>query len=362
MGSNHRTGIGIIGCGVISTYYLRNLTVWPDIEVVAVADLLEERAQQRGAEFNVGVNTVDELLANPKVEIVVNLTIPAAHFSVGMAALTAGKSVYNEKPLTIEREDGRQMVDLARTQGVLIGAAPDTFLGAGLQNVRRLIDDGAIGEPVAASLALTSHGVDTWHPHPEFYYQHGGGPLLDMGPYYLTAVATLLGGFKRATGAARIGSATRSIGPIGSPVRTIPVETPTHVAGVLELASGPIVTILTSFDTWASDIPKIEIYGSDGVISAPDPNVFGGAAKLRKPGDETWTEIPSSLPFAENSRGLGVRDMARAIRDGGPYQTDGALAYHVLDVMHAILDSAREGCRVDIASAYDRPAQFTAFR
>ena len=359
--ASERTGIGIIGCGVISEIYLKNLTRWPDVEVVAVADQIDDRARRRAAEFDVGFRTVDALLADPAIDIVLNLTVPAAHASVGLAALNAGKSLYNEKPLTIAREDGLELLSLAERKRLLIGAAPDTFLGAGLQNVRRLIDDGAIGEPVAVSLNVVSHGPEVWHPQPEFYYLNGGGPLLDMGPYYLTALVTLLGGVKRVSGAARASSSTRVVGPIERPGRTIPVETPTHVAGVLELASGPIVTIVASFDVWASDLPKIEIYGDRGAISAPDPNTFGGATLLQRPGESEWTEIPTTLPFAENSRGLGVRDMARALRDGGAPYTDGALAFHVLDVMHAIFDSARDGSRVEVASVYDRPAPFTAF-
>ncbi len=362
MSSTRRTGVGIIGCGVISEIYLKNLTSWPDVAVIAVADQMDERARHRAEQFGVGFRTVTGLLANPAIEIVLNLTVPAAHASVGLAALAARKSVYNEKPLTIERADGQRMLALAAQNGVLIGAAPDTFLGAGLQNCRRLIDDGAIGEPVAATLCFTSHGPEAWHPQPEFYYLAGGGPLFDMGPYYLTALATLLGGVKRVSGAARASSATRVVGPLDNPGCVIPVETPTHIAGVLELESGLIATIVTSFDVWGSDLPRIEIYGSAGAISAPDPNTFGGATRLRRAGEKEWTEVPADLPFAENSRGLGVRDMARAIREGGPHQADGALAYHVLDVMHAILDSAREGRRVDVASSYAQPAVFTAFR
>jgi predicted dehydrogenase len=355
------TEIGIIGCGVISEIYLKNLTKWPDVKVTAVADQLEDRARLRAEQFGVGARSVDDMLADPGIEIVLNLTVPAAHAQVGLAALNAGKSVYNEKPLTISREDGQGMLDLAREKGVLVGAAPDTFLGAGLQNCRRLIDQGVIGEPVAASLCFVSHGPETWHPQPEFYYLKGGGPLFDMGPYYLTALVTLFGGVKSATGSARASSPTRVVGPLDNPGRVIPVETPTHIAGALEMRNGAIATIVTSFDVWGSDLPRIELYGTDGVLSAPDPNTFGGAARLLRAGEKEWTEVPAALPFGENSRGLGVRDMARALREGGPNQTDGALAYHVLDVMHGLLDSAREGRRVEFASEYDRPAPFCAF-
>jgi predicted dehydrogenase len=355
------TGIGIIGCGVISEIYLKNLTKWPDVHVVAVADQLEDRARLRAEQFGVAAASVADLLADPGIEIVLNLTVPAAHAEVGLAALNAGKSVYNEKPLTIAREDGQRMLDLAREKGLLMGAAPDTFLGAGLQNCRRLIDQGVIGDPVAASLCFVSHGPETWHPQPEFYYLKGGGPLFDMGPYYLTALVTLLGGVKHATGVASVSSPTRKVGPLDNPGRSMPVETPTHIAGALEMRNGAIATIVTSFDVWGSDLPRIELYGTKGVLSAPDPNTFGGAAKLLRAGEKEWTEIQPELPFGENSRGLGVRDMARALRDGGPSQTDGALAYHVLDVMHGILDSARDSRRVEIASIYDRPTPFTAF-
>jgi len=356
-----RTGIGIIGCGVISEIYLKNLTSWPDVEVVAVADMLYERAEQRAKEFNVGANTVEQLLANPDVDVILNLTIPAAHAEVGMAALNAGKAIYTEKPLAAKRADGKLLIDLAAETGLRIGGAPDTFLGGSLQTCRKLLDDGVIGEPVAATAFFASHGPETWHPQPEFFYLAGGGPMFDMGPYYVTALATLLGGIRRVSGSARASFAERVVGPLDKPGRTIPVAVPTHIASVLDFESGPIATLVTSFDVWASEGPRIEIYGTLGTLSVPDPNNFGDPVRVRMAGEKSWRDCPIEFGFTKNSRGIGLRDMARAMRDGGPHRADGALTYHVLDVMTSIFEASAEGRHIEIESRYSRPAPLTPF-
>jgi predicted dehydrogenase len=299
---------------------------------------------------------VRELLEDPEIRIVVNLTIPKAHAEVGQAALEAGKSVYNEKPLAVTREDGRKMLDTAHSRGLRIGGAPDTFLGAGIQTCRKLIDDGWIGAPVAATAFMTCHGHEGWHPDPDFYYQPGGGPMFDMGPYYLTALVVLMGPVRRVTGSTRITFPERIITSQPKYGTRIRVNTPTHVAGVMDFAGGAVGTIVTSFDVWAAQLPRIEIYGSEGSLSVPDPNGFGGPVRIRRQGAADWTEVPLTHGYAKQNRGLGVADMACAMRSGRPHRANGDLAYHVLDVMHAFHDASTEGRHVELASTCERPA------
>ncbi len=352
------TTIGIIGCGNISTIYLKNATgLFEDLEVAAVADLVEERARAKAEEFGIARALDPEaLLADESIEIVLNLTTPGAHAPVAKAALASGKSVYNEKPLTLRREEGRALLTAAEERGLRVGAAPDTFLGAGLQTCRALIDAGAIGDPVAATAFMMGHGHEHWHPDPAFYYQPGGGPMFDMGPYYLTALVSLMGPVRRATGSTRISFPQRTITSEPKRGTTMRVEVPTHVAGVLDFAGGAVATIVTSFDVWAHGCPRIEIYGSEGSLQVPDPNGFGGPVRVRQGREKEWTEAPVERPYAANSRGLGLADMARAIRTGRPHRASGALAYHVLDIMHAIHDASDQGRHVELESTCDRPA------
>ncbi|HXI17430.1 MAG TPA: Gfo/Idh/MocA family oxidoreductase, partial [Chloroflexota bacterium] len=253
--------VGIIGCGVISGIYLKNLPAFELVDVVACADLVLERAQARAQEFGIVKACLpDELLADPEVNLVVNLTIPKAHALVALAAVDAGKSVYNEKPLAVQREEGEELLRRAKARGVLVGGAPDTFLGGGIQTCRKLIDDGAIGEPVAATAFMAGHGHEHWHPDPAFYYQPGGGPMFDMGPYYLTALISLIGPVRRVAGSARVTFPERIITSKPKAGETIRVETPTHVAGTLDFASGAVGTVITSFDVWAHSLPRVEIY------------------------------------------------------------------------------------------------------
>ena len=356
MAATGKVKVGLIGCGAISGIYLKNAPRFGNIEIVACADLLLDRAQAKAAEYNIPkACSVDELLADPEIEIVLNLTTPAGHASIGKAALEAGKSVYNEKPLTISREDGQELLKLAEQKGLLVGGAPDTFLGAGLQTCRQLIDEGVIGEPVAATAFMMGHGHESWHPDPEFYYQVGGGPMFDMGPYYLTALTTLMGGVASVSGSTRITFPTRTITSAKKYGSLIKVEVPTHVAGLLHFASGAVGTLIMSFDVWRANLPPIEIYGSEGTLSVPDPNTFGGPVRVYKPGHAEWEEIPITKPFEDNSRGLGVADMARALREGSPARANGALSYHVLDIMHAVHDAAEQGRTVELTSTIQRP-------
>jgi len=351
-----RMKVGVIGCGNISPIYLQAGRVFETIDIVACADIDMERARARAAEFGVPkVLTPEELLADPEVEIVLNLTVPKAHAEINLKAIESGKHIYTEKPLATNREDGRKTVHAARAKGVRVGSAPDTFLGGGIQTCRKLIDDGWIGEPVGATAFMTCHGHESWHPSPEFYYEVGGGPMFDMGPYYLTALVNLIGPVRQVSGMARITFPERLITSQPKFGKVVKVETPTHIAGTMEFANGAIGTVVMSFDVWAAQLPRIEIYGTEGTLSVPDPNTFGGPVRLYRPGNRDWMEIPLTHGYTENSRGLGVADMAAAIQTGRPHRASGDLAYHVLDVMQAFLDAAEAGRTISIESTCERP-------
>lgn len=352
--------VGVIGCGNISRIYLEVMPRFPILKVVACADMVPQRAQERANEFGLRAVSVEELLGDPEIEIIVNLTVPTAHAGVSLAALHAGKSVYSEKPLATNREDGRRIIELARQKGLRVGCAPDTFLGAGLQTCRRLIDEGAIGRPVAAVAVMAGHGPEGWHPNPEFFYQPGGGPLFDMGPYYLTALTSLLGPVRRVTGSAAISFPERTITGKQRYGEKIRVNVPTHVAGVLDLAEGAVASLITSFDIWAARLPRVEVYGALGSLSCPDPNQFDGTIALRLAGDPAWREVPCDRGYAENSRGLGVADMAHALRSGRPHRASGELAYHVLDVMEALQEASVLGKHIEVESTCVRPTPLPA--
>lgn len=351
--SAQKTTVGIIGCGNISSIYLRTCKAFAGLNLVACADIDFSRAQDKAAEYDIRAMSVDEMLADPSIELVINLTIPKAHAEVALAAVQAGKSVYNEKPLTITREDAQTLLKTAAAKGVRVGGAPDTFLGAGLQTCRRALDDGMIGRPVGATGFMLCPGHESWHPDPAFYYQTGGGPLFDMGPYYITALVSLLGPVKRVTGSARITYPERTITSKPKYGQTIQVQVPTHTAGTLEFANGAIATLLMSFDVWASRLPPIELYGSEGTMAVPDPNTFGGPIQAWRKGQ--WNDVPITLAYHENSRGLGVADMARGLRTGTPHRASGELMYHVLDIMHAIHDAANSGQHVELKSTCVQP-------
>jgi predicted dehydrogenase len=353
---NRRTKIGIIGCGNISGIYLKSGKVFDNIEIAGCADLDEARAQAKAAEYGIKAYTVRELLADPEIEIVVNLTIPAAHAEVSAAAIEAGKAAYSEKPFALSRSDGEELLKLAAARGQRVGCAPDTFLGGGLQTCRKLIDDGVIGTPVAATAFMMSRGHEHWHPNPEFYYQPGGGPMFDMGPYYLTALVSILGPVRRVTGMTRASFAERLITSQPNYGKTIRVEVPTHVAGLLEFASGAVGTIITTFDVKASQLPRMEIYGSDATLSLPDPNTFGGPVRLRAATDSDWHDMPLTHIYTENSRGLGVADLADALANDRPHRANGDLAHHVLDIMQAFHEASATGAAIDLTSTCERPA------
>ena len=354
-------GIGIVGAGVISEIYLKNCSgVFDNIRAVGIADVLPERAEARAKEFGVAAMTVDELIAHPEVEIVVNLTIPAAHHDVAKQAIEAGKSAYNEKPLSINRDDAAELVQLAKKKGVLVGGAPDTFLGGGLQTGRKALEDGLIGEPVAATAHVLGRGMEMWHPDPFFFFQPGAGPLFDIGPYYLTALASMLGPVRAVAGFARASFPERTVTAEGPKQGdTIPVNTPTHIAGSLQFESGVIGSLVASFDVWEVNERRsvLTIYGSEGSLHLPDPNTFGGPVTLVREHTRETEELPLTHGNTENSRGIGVSDMARALREGGePPRASGEMAAHVVDIMQSVLEAGDQGKTVDLATTMTRPA------
>ena len=353
--------IGIVGCGNISGIYFQNATKFRPLEVVACADLDIERAKAKAAEFKVAKAVEpDALYSDPEVELVVNLTIPNAHHSVAKAALEAGKHVYNEKPLTIQRAEAQEVLALAESKGLLVGCAPDTFLGAGLQTCRRVIDSGEIGEVVAAEAFMMCHGHESWHPDPAFYYKKGGGPMFDMGPYYLTALVHLIGPMSRVSASARASFAQRTITSRPKHGEVIAVEVPTHLSCTIDFENGAIATVIQSFDVWAHKLPCIEVHGTKGSMIVPDPNGFGGEVLVKTAGDADWRAVPLDAGFPENSRSLGVMDMAYAIRKGRAHRASGALAYHVLDAFHAFHESSDEDRHVRLTSGVPRPEPLPA--
>ncbi len=353
-----QVNVGVIGCGNISGIYLEVGQTFEILNIAALADLIPERARSQAEKYHIpNVFTVQEMLADPTIEIILNLTVPNAHAEVGQAALEAGKSIYNEKPLAITRQEARRMLATAQARGLLVGGAPDTFLGGGLQTCRKLIDDGWIGQPVAATAFMLCHGHESWHPAPEFYYKVGGGPMFDMGPYYLTALISLMGAVQRVTGSVRISFPERVITSLPKYGTKIQVEVPTHVAGMLDFTNGAIATLVTSFDVWSAEVPRIEIYGTTGSLSVPDPNGFGGPVRIRRAGVPEWNEVPLTHGYTKNSRSLGVADMAYALRTGRPARASGALTYHVLDIMHAIHEASLAGRHILLESACPQPAQ-----
>ena len=350
--------VGIVGCGKISDIYLTNCHErFAGMEVVALADLITEVAQAKADQYGIGrVLTVDELIADPEIDAVLNLTIPSAHAEICEQAIRAGKHAYTEKPLAIDFEDGARLLSLAKEQGVRLGAAPDTFLGGGLQTVRKLLDDGWVGEPVAATAFMTSRGPEGWHPNPAFFYQRGAGPLFDMGPYYITSLVSLLGPVRRLFASTRTTFRERIATSKERYGERIPVEVPTYVAGTLEFVSGAIGTLVVSFDVWKSRLPRIDLFGTLGSIGLPDPNTFWGPVQLFRPGSDDWAEVPLSHGYAENSRGVGLLDLAGAVAGGRPHRASGELSLHVLEVMHGLLEAGDSGTPYEMTTSCERPA------
>jgi predicted dehydrogenase len=352
--------VGVIGCGTISGIYFTNLKSFSILEVVACADVVIERAAAKAAEFSIPkAYSVDVMLADPEVDIVINLTIPKVHAEISLQALRAGKHVYSEKPLAITREEGQQILQLAELNGLYVGCAPDTFLGGALQTCIKLINDGSIGLPVAATAFMVCPGHEYWHPDPFFYYQVGGGPLYDMGPYYLTALVAMLGPIRRVTGSTRISFQERTITSEPKFGQNIKVEVPTHISGILDFVNGAMATMITSFDVFGgSDLPYIEIYGSEGTLQVPDPNNYGGLVRIRHKYAMEWIEIPLMYGFTENSRGIAVADMAYAILEKRKHRANGEVAYHILEAICGIHDASEKGKHYEMQSHCSRPEAF----
>lgn len=347
--------VGIIGCGAIIAQYLTNFRRLEAIELVAVADLDPERAQAVADSYDgVRAVTVDDLLAADDVELVLNLTIPAAHAPIALKAIGAGKSVYGEKPLAATTAEARQVLDAARQAGVVVGCAPDTVLGTGIQTARKAIDDGLIGAPISATATMVTPGHERWHPNPDFYYQPGGGPLLDMGPYYVSALVTLLGPVVSVIGAASHTRDTRTIGSGPREGEVIPVAIDSHVTGVLVHASGALSTLVMSFDAVKTKSPNIEIHGATGSLVVPDPNHFDGDVELFTLGADSWQTLPVSAGYIDSGRGFGIADLA-ATPAGAEPRAGGQLAFHALEVMESVLASAHTGSAVTIESTVARP-------
>ena len=349
--------IGMVGVGDISGIYLKNITEhFKEIELVAVCDLVREKAERAQEKYNVPklYDTMYEVFADPEIDIVLNLTRPYEHYGVSIEALKAGKHVYTEKPLAASLEEAKELVALAQEKGLMLGGAPDTFLGAGIQTCRKLIDDGYIGEPIGAAAFMICRGHETWHPDPAFYYQYGGGPMLDMGPYYVTALVNLLGGVNSVMGVTKANFPTRTITSQPRCGEVVNVEVPTFVAGIMNFDSGATGTIFTTFDVCYPSQARLEIYGTKGTLFVPDPNTFGGPVKLMRQESKEIMEIPLCFDYRENSRGLGLADMAKAIVDGREARESWKQTYHVLEIMQSFEKSSNAGTVIPIESKYTR--------
>ena len=349
--------IGLIGCGSISEAYFAGCKRYDILSLTACADLDFARAQAKAEKHGVRACTVDDLLADPDIEIIINLTIPQAHAEVNEAVLRAGKHAYTEKPFALDSREGARVLALARKKKLLVGCAPDTFLGGGLQTARKALDDGLIGRPVAAMAFMLCRGHERWHPAPEFYYKKGGGPMFDMAPYYLTALINLLGPVARVTGSAKISFPKRTITSQPLAGTKITVDVPTHYAGVADFADGTVANLVMSFDAWPGPVlPRIVIYGTEGTLEVPDPNIFGGDVRLTRLGNKE-SELIAPTHSITRGRGTGVADMAYSIlRRKRAHRVNGELANHVVEAMEAFERSSVTGRHVKLKSTCKRPA------
>ena len=363
-----RVGVGVVGCGHVSLQYLEGFKTLPSVEVVGCFDVDRGQSQDRADAFGIPriYKSLEELLEDQSVEIVLNITPPLVHFGITEAALGAGKHVFSEKPLAPTREQGRHLLDLAARHGVRLACAPDTFLGSGLQVSRKLLDDGWIGSPVGMSTFFLSNGVEHFHPSPAFFYGPAGGPLLDVGPYYLTALINLLGPVARVAASSRISFPERVITSPEQYGSRIQVQTPTYISSILEFESGIIGPLLATFDVQATRLPFIEVYGTTGTLSTTDPDLWSGHPQIRQYGEEEkamldlernvpWTSFQSSAPITGH-RGIGVEELARGIIEDRPHRVTAEVAYHVLDIALSIFDAARSGAHADVESTCTPPA------
>ncbi|WP_210529427.1 Gfo/Idh/MocA family protein [Rubellimicrobium arenae] len=366
-----KLGVGIIGCGNISSAYLKIAPSFRNLEIRAVADMNMDNARLRASEFNVRAETVDEILADPEVDVIVNLTVPAAHYDVSRRILEAGKHAYSEKPLVLSLEEGERLQELAASRNLRVGSAPDTFLGGSHQQARAAIDQGRVGRILGGTAHVMGHGMEKWHPNPDFFFAPGGGPVLDMGPYYITNLVQLIGPVKSVTAMAKAGLPTRTIqnGPRNGEV--LQVTTPTDIHAILEFQNGATVTLGASWDVWKNRHANMELYGEEASLFVPDPNFFGGTVEVGGEGDIEALPV-SEHPFGRanfttgdgrhlaNYRGAGLADMAQAVEQRRKHRCDIDLAVHVVDVMTGILRSGQERRFVDMTTTCERPAALSA--
>lgn len=364
---NTNLGVGIIGCGNISAAYLELAPLFRGIEIRACADIDMNAANARAAEFGIRAESVDGLLADDDIDILINLTIPAAHFEVSKQILQAGKHVYSEKPFVLSVAEGEQLAEIAAEKNLRVGSAPDTFLGGAHQHVRHIVDSSAVGKITSGTAHVLSHGMEHWHPNPDFFFKPGAGPVLDIGPYYITNLIQLIGPVKRVGAISATPSPTRTIQSEPRRGETIPVETPTTIHALLEFANGAAITLGTSWDVWSHGHHNMELYGEDGTVFVPDPNFFGGDVRITSRADQAQNATGYDHPFAvpnqqhgdgmmANYRAAGLADMAIAVQEGRPHRCSLELALHAVDVMTSILESGETGKFVDLKTSCERPA------
>jgi predicted dehydrogenase len=363
-----KLGVGIIGCGNISTTYLKFAPIFKSLELKAVADINMDAARARAAEYNVRAETVADLLKATDVDVIVNLTVPAVHYEISRQILEAGKHAYSEKPLVLTLDEGKHLRDLAAAKGLRVGSAPDTFLGGSHQLARATLDAGKIGKVIAGTAHVMSHGMEQWHPNPGFFFQPGGGPVLDLGPYYVTNLIQLIGPVKSVASLTNASFATRTIGSGPLEGQTVPVDTPTNIHALLEFVNGATVTLSASWDVWKNRHEPMELYGTEGSLFVPDPNFFGGDVEMAGPDGVIHAlpagDHPFGIPNQKDGRGndranyrcAGLADMATAIDEGRPHRCNIDVAVHAVDVMVSILQAGAEKRFVDMTTSCDRPA------
>ncbi len=358
-----KLGVGIIGCGNISTTYCRLAPLFKSLDLRAVADINMDAARARADEYGLRAETVDDLLKASDIDVIVNLTIPDVHFAVTKRILEAGKHAYSEKPLVLTLEEGEILRDLAAAKGLRVGSAPDTFLGGVHQQARAAMDAGDVGKIIGGTCHVMSHGMEAWHPNPDFFFQPGGGPVLDLGPYYLSNLIQLIGPVKTVAALATATFPTRTIGNCAREGETVPVDTPTNIHALLEFANGATVTLGASWDVWSHRHANMELYGETGSLFVPDPNFFGGKLEIGKPGAEiaelsAW-DHPFGVPNQDtraNYRCAGLADMASAIDEGRAHRCNIDLAVHAVDVMTSILKAGEEKRFINLTTTCERPA------
>lgn len=350
---------GVIGCGNISPAYFKASQLFKRyFEIVACADLNPEAAKARAEEYGIRSLSVQELLESNEIEAVLNLTTPQAHSSINLAALDNGKHVYCEKPFALALADGSQVLEKAKRKSLRTGCAPDTFLGGAHQTARKLLDDGWLGTPLNGTAIMQCAGHESWHPAPEFYYKKGGGPLFDMGPYYITALINLLGPVSKVVCMAARGTEFRTATSAARLGDKFPTEVNTHYSGILQFACGTIITLIMSFDVPKHSCPCLQLHGTKASLDMADPNCFDGTVKLFKRDSQEWQTCPNIFEYNENVRSIGLADMASAIRSGRKHRCTGAMANHVLEIMTALEKASEQGSVISIESCCERPQSF----